>query len=103
MSESNNVIYMSEQYIYLATNYTDEDGEISTKVRKIYVWGDYIQPFADGVVKGTVNNQFSLDQYGRFLRIATTRKTLASITFVGVYTLDYRLEPYGGIPNAASF
>jgi uncharacterized secreted protein with C-terminal beta-propeller domain len=54
-SESKNVIYMSEQYIYLATNYTDEDGEISTKVRKIYVWGDYIQPFADGVVKGTVN------------------------------------------------
>ena len=88
---------MSEQYIYLATNYTDEDGEISTKIRKIYVWGDYIQPFADGVVKGTVKDQFSLDQYGRFLRIATTTTNSAKADLVGVYTLDYRLEPYGKI------
>jgi uncharacterized secreted protein with C-terminal beta-propeller domain len=48
-----------------------------------------------------VNNQFSLDQYGRFLRVATTRRTLASTTSVGVYTLNYRLEPYGSISNVA--
>jgi uncharacterized secreted protein with C-terminal beta-propeller domain len=92
---------MTEQYVYLASNYTDTDGETNTKIRKVYVWGDYIQPFAEGTVKGTVKDQSSLDQYGKFLRIATTRTMKDGKTSVGVYTLDYRLEPYGSIPDVA--
>lgn len=65
------VIYMSEQYIYLTgTQYLVDIQK--TSIHKIFVQGSLLIPFADGKVEGTVNNQFSLDEFNGTLRIATT-------------------------------
>jgi hypothetical protein len=47
------------------------DGQ-QTSIRKIFVSRSRIIPCADGLVQGTVNNQFSLDEYNGVLRVATT-------------------------------
>lgn len=72
--EFTSTMYMSERNIYLTSN-TYKNGQTTTNIRKIFIWRKYIIPFADGIVKGSVNNQFSLDEYGPFLRVATTVNT----------------------------
>jgi inhibitor of cysteine peptidase len=94
-SESAGVMYMSERYIYLAIN-TTLNGVAYTQLRKIFVWDSYIIPFADGLVIGTIKNQFSLDEYNFFLRIATTDWSANN-----VFVLDYFLQPYGKLTNIA--
>ena len=94
-SESAGAMYMSERYIYLAIN-TTVNGVAHTQLRKIFVWGNYIIPFADGQVVGTIKNQFSLDEYNFFLRIATTDWSANN-----VFVLDYFLQPYGKLNNIA--
>lgn len=59
-AESANIMYMSQKHIYLTTS-SWENGADYTKIRKIFVSGKYIKPIADGRVRGSVNNQFSLD------------------------------------------
>lgn len=53
-------MYMSERNIYLTSSFFD-NGLDYTNIRKIFVWGKRIVPFADGRIRGSVNNQFSLD------------------------------------------
>jgi len=97
-SEYTNVMYMSEQHIYLTTN-SYENGQSYTKIRKIYVQGGYVRPFADGKVVGTVKNQFSLDEYGPFLRIATTSNN--GVSSNNVFVLNYYLDAYGSLTGIA--
>lgn len=97
--ESQNIMYMSEQFIYLTTS-SYENGQEYTKIRKIYVRGRYIRPFADGKVVGTIRNQFSLDEYGQFFRIATTSSSRGSSTN-NVFVLNYFLHPYGSLTGIA--
>jgi uncharacterized secreted protein with C-terminal beta-propeller domain len=59
-AEWTNVMYMSNSNIYLTTT-SYQNGQDYTVIKKIFVNGPYIKPFADGLVRGTVNNQFSLD------------------------------------------
>ena len=90
-------MYMSERYIYLAIN-TTVSGAAHTQLRKIFVWGNYIIPFADGLVVGTIKNQFSLDEYNFFLRIATTD---VSVSANNIFVLDYFLKSYGALTKIA--
>lgn len=69
--ETSSIMYMSEKSIYL-TSSTYTNGQEWTKIKKIFVNRRHIIPFADGQVRGTINNQFSLDEYGPYFRIATT-------------------------------
>lgn len=59
-----------------------------------------IIPFADGKVKGTINNQFSLDEFGPYLRVAATISS-GPTSCNSVYTLGYNLKPYGKLENIA--
>ena len=59
-AEETNIMYMSEKHIYLTTRIWESNYEYS-KIFKIYVSGKYIKPVADGKVKGSINNQFSMD------------------------------------------
>lgn len=95
------VIYMSESFIYLASNYTDNHGELSTNIKKIFAWGGFFQPFTEGTVKGVVKDQFSLNQFNDFLRIITTRTLSDKKTVVGVYNLNDELKPYGSNADLA--
>jgi len=51
---------MSEYYLYLFSSYIDNNTEF-TQIKKIYVFQNYIQPFADGNIVGKVLNQFCID------------------------------------------
>lgn len=59
-SEAPTIIFMSEYYLYLFSSYIDNNTDF-TKIKKIYVYQDYIQPFADGKIVGKVLNQFCID------------------------------------------
>jgi hypothetical protein len=59
-AETANIMYMSENHIYLA-NTVIEGGLDYSIIRKIFVRGLFIVPFGDARVRGTINNQFSLD------------------------------------------
>lgn len=97
--ESVNVLYMSENYIYL-TNYLLQKGVEYTVIRKIFVCGECIKPFADGRVLGVVSSQFSLDEYGQFLRIATTTGS-GTASSNCLFVLNYFLKAYGTLTNIA--
>lgn len=97
-AERTNIMYMSKKNIYLTTQ-SYENGEFYTYIRKIFVYGTYIKPFADGKVRGRVNNQFSLDEYGSILRVATT--VYNGTESNSVYCLDYFLNLYGSLTNIA--
>jgi inhibitor of cysteine peptidase len=72
IGQSSHLIYMSEKNIYLtATRYLNSQQK--TSIHKIFVWRNMIIPFADGTVNGTLNNQFSMDEYKGDLRVATTQ------------------------------
>lgn len=77
-----------------------EFGQQYTNIRKIYVKGRYIRPFADARVLGYIKNQFSLDEYGQFLRIATTSFD-SGVSTNNVFVLNYFLRPYGSLTDVA--
>jgi uncharacterized secreted protein with C-terminal beta-propeller domain len=59
-AEWTNIMYMSNFNIYLTTS-SYQNGLDYTIIKKIFVNGPFIKPFADGMVRGTLNNQFSMD------------------------------------------
>jgi len=92
---------MSEKNIYLATNKYENNG-VFTKIRKIFVYRSTIRPFADGYVQGLTNNQFSLDESNRYLRIATSNSYGDVSKWTNnVFVLDYYLRPYGKLTGVA--
>ena len=98
-AEDASILYMSERNIYLATN-TYDGGYDYTKVNKIYVYQNTIRPVADTRVRGTTNNQFSLDEAGRFLRIATTNFNGGTWSS-NVFVLNYYLRLHGSLTDIA--
>lgn len=98
--ETSNLMYMSEKSIYL-TSSTYTNGETWTRIRKIFVNRRHIIPFADGQVRGSVNNQFSLDEYGPYFRVATTSNNNLGQTSNNVFTLGYALQNCGALTNIA--
>lgn len=90
---------MSERNIYItASKYNGRTQQ--TKIRKIFVYKTWIVPCADGLVDGTVNNQFSLDEYRGLLRIATTQNS-GRTSSSNVFCLDYYLNIVGKIRKIA--
>lgn len=90
---------MSETNIYLA-NKVVESGKDHTVIRKIFVRNLKIVPFGDAKVWGTIDDQFSLDEYGQFLRVATTNNQ-GGDQWSNVYTLDYYCKSYGVLTRIA--
>ena len=62
------------------------------------MWKRLLIPFADAVVPGYVNNQFSLDEYKGYLRIATTDNRPNSNN---VFALDFFLKKRGELRGIA--
>ena len=95
--ENAHQIYMSEKSIYLTfTRYLNRSR--STVIHKVFVQDGYMIPFADGVVSGSVNNQFSMDEHAGVLRIATTEGFSDSNN---VFCLDHMLEIVGELRGIA--
>ena len=119
-------IYVSTSNIYLVyTNYLDvydvdgipgnvwtggvitpqlvRQAQNSTIVRAAYSNGT-VSVAAAGVVPGTVLNQFSLDEYGGYFRVATTRFAMingAATTSDDVYVLKSDMTQVSALKNIA--
>ncbi len=97
-------IYVSMENIYLAMCSADK-----TVLHRIHIENGEISYASDGEVRGTVLNQFSMDEYEGFFRIATTSQVESSAlnwfallnTQNNIYTLNMDLEIVGKIESIA--
>jgi uncharacterized secreted protein with C-terminal beta-propeller domain len=71
----------------------------TTSIYRISIDGTQLQPVAGGEVKGWLLNQFSLDEHGSHLRVATT--TWDAQPQNQVYVLDEALEIVGALEGLA--
>ncbi|MCS7120065.1 MAG: beta-propeller domain-containing protein [Nitrososphaerota archaeon] len=96
-------IYVSLNNIYLATShYIPKSYAMVTEVYRIKIDGELILPEANGNVLGRILNQFSMDEYGGFFRIATTTGDVWNgISGNNVYVLDMNLTIIGRLENLA--
>jgi uncharacterized secreted protein with C-terminal beta-propeller domain len=71
-----------------------------TIIHKISISEGSIEYKISGEVPGSVLNQFSMDEYNNYFRIATT-SSYGRETFNNIYTLDENLNVVGKIENIA--
>ncbi|MDR1824684.1 MAG: beta-propeller domain-containing protein [Bifidobacteriaceae bacterium] len=123
-------VYMSQDNLYLAITQWDYNwdttaetrassvgdgmvlmqGQATTKLARIALNGGALQVAAEGEITGTLLNQFALDEYDGYLRLATTESVAEqgeptdwssdnAITRVSLLVLDGNFQVVGSIPQ----
>lgn len=99
-------IYSSEENMYVTKTkingkYNSKsiifDYNYSTDIFKFKLMNNDIELVAKGEVKGTVNNQFSMDEYNGYFRIATTEYKRNDKETNNILILNDKLEKVGSI------
>ena len=110
---ASSTIYASLNNIYLAIpDYNYETNIETTHIVRIRIQGSTVISEASGAVLGHVLNQFSMDEYGEYFRIATTingATTIGSVSRIltqttqsnNVYVLNMNLTIVGRLENLA--
>jgi inhibitor of cysteine peptidase len=104
---SSSSLYVSMENIYLTAPWWVQDevsGWETTKIFKINVDEESITYVAEGIVPGRVLNQFSMDEYDGYFRIATTNGHVSrsgSSTSNNVYVLNASLGVAGSLEGLA--
>jgi inhibitor of cysteine peptidase len=104
---ASSVIYASLNNVYLAIpSYDPETSVEMTHIVRILVQGNTISSEASGEVPGQVLNQYSMDEYEGYFRIATTTgsvsRTLGQSTASNnVYVLNMNLTVVGRLEDIA--
>ncbi|WP_404451716.1 beta-propeller domain-containing protein [Virgibacillus necropolis] len=116
---ASNHLYMSEKNMYLAVNKMKENnqpknnsskktlpmpiGEMSTEIFQFRIKNGSITYHASTEVKGTLLNQFSMDEYEDTFRVATTSRSprQKEPTTNNLYTFNLSLQPLGSLENLA--
>lgn len=95
-------VYASQNHLYITqTNYDNYDYRNSSNtIYKFKLDSSKIEMLCKGEVKGNLNNQFSMDEYGGNLRIATTAGYDDEATNQ-LYILDENLKELSKIENIA--
>ncbi|MGQ9565377.1 MAG: beta-propeller domain-containing protein [Candidatus Bathyarchaeales archaeon] len=98
-------MYVSLNNIYITMpRWRYEDSLVETLVYRIRIQEDRIEEAARGKVPGTARNQFSMDEYNGYFRIATTIG-FAGLTGLGpknnLYVLDANLAIVGKLEDLA--
>ena len=97
-------IFMSNEHLYVALEQWTEagemqDGKAQTLVHKFNVVGTDIRYQGMGLVSGSILNQFSMDEYDGYFRIATTDRGGEASN--NVYILDQRMKVVGTLEGLA--
>jgi inhibitor of cysteine peptidase len=94
-------LYVSLNNIYLTFPVWGRDvGDFGkSSIHRIHIEGDEIEYVASGEVPGMVLNQFSMDEYGGFFRVATT--TREGTPRNHIYVLDMALNITGSLTDLA--
>ncbi|MCM1544312.1 MAG: beta-propeller domain-containing protein [Ruminococcus sp.] len=97
-------VYCTENKLYLTSSEYDERAKSgffdSTEIYALSLNGTDITYVANGTVNGTINNQYSIDEYNGYLRIATTAFTDKSEVSC-LYVLDANLNVIGKLEDIA--
>ena len=115
MLGSSETMYVSQNTIYLATSHwpiqplTAENSVSSsdtetTILHKIAINASSIDYVAQGEVPGNILNQFAMDEYNGYFRIATTESSYNGDTYQttnDVYILDANLKEVSSLKNIA--
>ena len=105
-----NEIYCSENNIYVTKAKYDSqysrvfgtyDYNSETDIFKFKLLDNNIEFLGKGTVNGTVLNQFSMDEYNGYFRIATTGYNEKNDTVNNVFILDENLKEVGSIKGLA--
>ncbi|MDF3004243.1 MAG: hypothetical protein K0S22_715 [Oscillospiraceae bacterium] len=98
-------IMMSQNNLYLTATVMNSDSrnwrDRFTGISRFSVANGGLKYLASGKVAGYIDNQFSLDEYGGNLRIATTSYNKDDKTSNNVYVLNGLLQPVGSVENLA--
>jgi uncharacterized secreted protein with C-terminal beta-propeller domain len=89
-------VYMNQESVYFTSHVYDYRMNTKTYINKYRLGNNKITYEASGHVKGSVLNQFSMDEYKGNFRIATT-----SSDGNGVYILDSQLKTIGQLEKLA--
>jgi len=94
-------LYVSLNNIYLTFPVWERDmwDFQESSIHRIHIEGDEIEYVASGEVPGIVLNQFSMDEYVGYLRVATT--TYEETSRNNVYILDMDLNIVGSLEDLA--
>jgi len=105
---SSSTIYVSLNNIYITSPRWWVDGKPSetTLIHRIEIKGGTIESKASGEVPGSLLNQFSMDEYQGFFRVATTLGHVARFfddvtSLNNVYVLDMDLDIVGNLEDLA--
>lgn len=108
-----NNVYASTENLYVTSNYYTDvnwlmDVEYTTyqndtKIYKFNLNNGDINYIADATVPGRIKNQFSMDEYNGYFRIATTYKSKKTSykDINNLYVLDEKLNLVGQLENLA--
>jgi uncharacterized secreted protein with C-terminal beta-propeller domain len=94
-------MYVSTENMYLT--FPDNTGE-STEIYRVAINGANLTFDAKGVVSGYVLNQYSMDEYNNYFRVATTVSTGSWVNrdqHNNLYVLDMDLNVVGQLENLA--
>ncbi len=100
-------LYVSMNNIYLTFPVWGRDvGDVgTTSVHRIHIEGGVMNYTASGEVPGTVLNQFSMDEYAGYFRVATTTGSVSRISEGTsrnhIYILDMALNVTGSLEDLA--
>lgn len=96
-------IYCSTDTLYFVySDYDNKTNEDTTVINAISLSKDKISRKATGSVYGYFNNQFSMDEYNGYLRVATTGYNNSTFKDESnLYVLDDKLEIVGKLENMA--
>lgn len=92
--------YVSGKNIYAAADLWADDGDWTDLVRLGYEDGNFI-PGNTSRIPGSLNNNFSMDEYKDYLRVVTTSNGRSAGRSNNLYVLDKGLEITGKIEGLA--
>ncbi len=105
-------VYASEKSLYVVqsenpyfySQYEDEYNKVRTAIVKFNLRDGRVECAGTGHVKGHILNQFSMDEYGGYFRIATTVGEVwntAKPSTNNIYVLDKGMEVVGSLEDLA--
>ena len=99
---ASSTLYVSLNNIYLTFPMwgTEVGDSLRTTIHRIHIEDEEIEYVASGAVPGMVLNQFSMDEYDSYFRVATT--TFGQTTENNIYVLNMSLEITSSLEDLAS-
>jgi len=100
---------LEEEMVFaIKERYPNLENEIeSTIIYKLSVFNGVVEPMVEGVVPGSLLNQFSMDEYNSYFRVATTKNvnwskySNSQESSNNVYILDGNMQIIGSLENMA--